>query len=227
MIGAGWSRGRGLLAWVGEVPAFWQPGRDVKDSYSSVILLTMLTGCQPEVTVCRERPLLEPGGSLGTPATSVNTSSSSLFSCTGRCRVTVLLKGPAGEDPPGSPDWSTTAAAAAGGGAKSFSALLLEASRRPAANGSVGGSCPGSCDGGSAVQGTSVWVTPGPSPPSTQSSFSCSSANVLHLKWFPPPPAPPPPPPHSSFSHFLLREGMMGMEGGGASPLLRSWLGPT
>lgn len=73
-------------------------------SNSSLMLLMMLTGLEPEARACREQSLPKLAKLEGRPgparpprdssSTSVNTSSSSPFSSTGCCRVTVVVSRP-------------------------------------------------------------------------------------------------------------------------------------
>ena len=79
-------------------------GGEVYASNSSLMLLMMLTGLEPEARACREQSLPRLARLEGRPgparppsdssSTSVNTSSSSPFSSTGCCRVTVVVSRP-------------------------------------------------------------------------------------------------------------------------------------
>lgn len=77
---------------------------EVYASNSSLMLLMMLTGLEPEAKACREQSLpklarlegrvVPASPPRGSSSTTVNTSSSSPFSSTGCCRVTVVVSRP-------------------------------------------------------------------------------------------------------------------------------------
>lgn len=147
-------------------------------SNSSLMLLIMLTGLEPEARACREQllPTLarlagRPGPASpprGSSSTTVNTSSSSPFSSTGCCSVTVVVSRPRSRRPRADGPRRSTCPLMPTGGVRTTPSA-------PPPLGSSGALPASSCPGGGGA-GLGSGLLP---PPAMASSSSGSSGLVL------------------------------------------------